>query len=98
MPENYLASFTREQLIRQGATMKDEDGRPRPLVEKDIREILDNAARRRGLAHARVLPLTEPSQPAVGPFRYHGMNRTIRATSSTNTGVTCAVSPCSRHG
>ena len=72
VPENYLASFTREQLvIRQGATMKDEDGRPRPLLEKDIQQILDNAARGEDGSYRVLASRNLPGRP-IGPFRYYG--------------------------
>jgi hypothetical protein len=72
VPENYLATFRREQLvIREGATMKDEDGRPRPLTQDDIDDILDNAARRADGSY-RVLASRNLAGRPLGPFRYYG--------------------------
>ena len=72
VPENYVASFKREQLtIAEGATIKDEDGRPRPLVADDIEQILDNAARRDDGSY-RVLASRNLAGRPVGPFRYYG--------------------------
>jgi hypothetical protein len=72
VPENYLASFRREQLvIREGATVKDEDGRPRRLQQPDIEEILDGAARAPDGSYRVLASRNLPGRP-VGPFRYHG--------------------------
>jgi hypothetical protein len=72
VPENYLASFKPEQLvINEGATIKDEDGRPRRLVASDIEDVLDNAARRED-GSFRVLASRNLAGRPVGPFRYHG--------------------------
>jgi hypothetical protein len=72
VPENYLASFKREQLvIREGATMKDEDGRPRRLEMSDIDEILERAARQADGSYRVLASRNLPGRP-VGPFRYYG--------------------------
>ena len=72
VPENYLATFKPEQLvINEGATMKDEDGRPRRLAMEDIEDILDNAARREDGSY-RVLASRNLRGRPVGPFRYYG--------------------------
>jgi hypothetical protein len=72
VPENYLASFTPDQLvIREGATMKDEDGRPRPLETRDIAEILEPVARRADGSYRVLASRNLPGRP-IGPFRYYG--------------------------
>ena len=72
VPENYLATFRPEQLvIREGATMKDEDGRPRRLVWQDIERILERAARQPDGSYRVLASRNLPGRP-VGPFRYHG--------------------------
>jgi len=72
VPENYLASFKPDQLIiREGATMKDEDGRPRRLTRDDIDAILDNAARNADGSY-RVLASRNLAGRPLGPFRYYG--------------------------
>jgi hypothetical protein len=71
VPENYLATFRPEQLvIREGATMKDEDGRRRPLTRDDIDDILENAARRADGSY-RVLASRNLAGRPIGPFRYY---------------------------
>ena len=70
--ENYLATLRREQLqIAPGATMKDEDGRSRPLTEDDIEDILERAARQPDGSY-RVLASRNIAGRPLGPFRYHG--------------------------
>jgi hypothetical protein len=72
VPENYLATFRPGQLvIREGATMKDEDGRPRPLTRDDIDDILENAAGRPDGSYRVLASRNLPGRP-VGPFRYYG--------------------------
>lgn len=72
VPENYLATFKPDQLvIREGATMKDEDGRPRRLEASDIEEILDRAAQQADGSY-RVLASRNLRGRPVGPFRYYG--------------------------
>ena len=72
VPENYLATFNPSQLvILEGATMKDEDGRPRPLLQNDIDDILENAARRADGSY-RVLASRNLRGRPIGPFRYYG--------------------------
>ena len=72
VPENYIATFKPEQLvIREGATMKDEDGRPRPLTRPDIDRILEGAARRADGSYRVLASRNLPGRP-VGPFRYYG--------------------------
>ncbi len=71
VPENYLATFRPEQLvIREGATMKDEDGRSRPLTRDDIDDILENAARGADGSYRVLASRNLPGRP-VGPFRYY---------------------------
>jgi hypothetical protein len=72
VPENYLATFTRDQLvIDEGATMKDEDGRRRPLTQEDIDAILDAAAVQEDGSYRVLASRNLPGRP-VGPFRYYG--------------------------
>jgi hypothetical protein len=72
VPENYLATFKPDQLvIREGATMKDEDGRRRPLKKEDIDEILDAAAQQQDGTYRVLASRNLPGRP-VGPFRYYG--------------------------
>jgi hypothetical protein len=72
VPENYLATFNPSQLvILEGATVKDEDGKPRRLVAKDIENILEHAARRDDGSY-RVLASRNLRGRPVGPFRYYG--------------------------
>ena len=72
VPENYLAFFKPEQLvIREGATMKDEDGRPRRLEPRDIDAILDGAARGADGTYRVLASRNLPGRP-IGPFRYYG--------------------------
>ncbi len=72
VPENYLATFHPEQLvIREGATMKDADGRPRLLEWSDIEDILERAARQPD-GRYRVLASRNLRGRPVGPFRYYG--------------------------
>jgi hypothetical protein len=72
VPENYLATCRPDQLvIREGATVKDKDGRPRRLTRDDIDEILDGAARQADGTY-RVLASRNLPGRAVGPFRYYG--------------------------
>jgi hypothetical protein len=72
VPENYLATFKPEQLvIREGATMKDEDDRPRPLTRDDIDDILEHAARQADGSYRVLASRNLPGRP-VGPFRYYG--------------------------
>ena len=71
VPENYLATFHPEQLvIREGATMKDEDGRPRPIEMTDIEDILEQAARQADGSYRVLASRNLPGRP-VGPFRYY---------------------------
>ena len=72
VPENYLATFRPDQLvIREGATMKDEDGRPRRLTRNDIDDILENAARNEDGSYRVLASRNLPGRP-LGPFRYYG--------------------------
>jgi hypothetical protein len=72
VPENYLATFKPDQLvIREGATMKDEDGRRRLLKKEDIDEILDAAAQQQDGTYRVLASRNLPGRP-VGPFRYYG--------------------------
>jgi hypothetical protein len=72
VPENYLATFRPDQLvIREGATMKDKDGRPRRLTRDDVDEIVEGAARQADGTYRVLASRNLPGRP-VGAFRYYG--------------------------
>jgi len=69
--ENYLATMRPDQLqIAPDATVKDEDGRSRPLTEDDVVSVLFRAARRSDGTY-RVLASRNIAGRPLGPFRYH---------------------------
>ncbi len=72
VPENYLASFRREQLsIGAGATAKDEDGKDEPLQWRHVDAVLEKAARGPDGSYRVLASRNLPGEP-LGPFRYHG--------------------------
>jgi hypothetical protein len=72
VPENYIATLRFEALeIAPGATMKDEDGRPRRLTQNDLEHIVENAAPQADGTY-RVLASRNLPGRVVGPFRYYG--------------------------
>jgi hypothetical protein len=72
VPQNSIATLRRETLeIAPDATMKDEDGRRRPLTELDVDDVLANAARGPDGTY-RVLASRNLPGRVLGPFRYHG--------------------------
>jgi hypothetical protein len=72
VPENYIAAFRREALtIAPDATMRDEDGRRRPLTDVDLDEIFEFAARQADGSYRVLASRNLPGRP-VGPFRFHG--------------------------
>jgi hypothetical protein len=72
VPENYLASFRREQLsIAAGATAKDEDGRDEPMRWRHVDDVLEKAARRADGSYRVLASRNLPGEP-LGPFKYYG--------------------------
>jgi hypothetical protein len=72
VPENYVAFFKREALvIEPGATMRDEDGRRRPLTDIDLDAIMEDAARQPDGTYRVLASRNLPGRP-VGAFRYYG--------------------------
>ena len=72
VPENYLATFRREDLsIAPGAMVKDQDGRDQPLRWRDIDGVLERAAQNADGTY-RVLASRNLAGDPLGPFRYHG--------------------------
>ena len=70
--ENYLATFRLEDLrVAPDATMKDEDGRARPLTFGDLIEIVAGVARQPDGSY-RVLASRNIAGRPLGPFRYYG--------------------------
>lgn len=71
-PENYLASIQPDALvIEPGTTITDRDGRPRPMTEEDIEDLLDRAARHDGRSYRVVASKALEGTP-LGPFKYYG--------------------------
>ena len=72
VPENDLALLDPEALvIAPDATMRDEDGRRRPLTRADVQDVLDMAAARPDGRYRVLASRNLPGRP-LGPFRYHG--------------------------
>lgn len=72
VPENYLATLRRDLLtIAPDATMRDEDGRSRPLTGADLDDILERAAVRADGSYRVLASRNLPGEP-IGPFRYYG--------------------------
>ena len=72
VPENYIATLRPDALeIAPGATMKDEDGRPRRLTPDDIEDILEHAAAQPDGTY-RVLASRNIGGRVLGPFRFYG--------------------------
>jgi hypothetical protein len=72
VPQNYIATLRREALgIAPDATMKDEDGRRRPLTQMDVDDVLENAARQEDGTY-RILASRNLPGRVLGPFRYYG--------------------------
>ena len=72
VPENDLALLDPDALvIAPDATMRDEDGRRRPLTRADVKAILDAAAVRPDGRYRVLASRNLPGRP-LGPFRYHG--------------------------
>ena len=72
VPENYIAYVTREDLvIGEGARKDYDDGRRRPLDQKDLDIVLSRAARDPDGAY-RVLASKALDGTPIGGFRYYG--------------------------
>ena len=72
VPENYIAYVTREDLaIGEGARKDYDDGRRRPLTQKDLDLVLSRAAREPDGSY-RVLASKALEGTPVGGFRFYG--------------------------
>jgi hypothetical protein len=72
VPENYVARFDRAQIaIGEGAMLRDETGKTRPIRERDIEDMLAKAPRTRD-GQYRALASRLISGKPLGPFRYNG--------------------------
>ena len=72
VPENYIATFRREDLrISPGTTVPDVDRRPQEMTERDIDEVLERAAQNDDGTYRVLASLNLPGEPR-GPFRYYG--------------------------
>lgn len=72
VPENYVATMRRDSLaLAPGATLRDRDGRKRPMTIDDIDDILELAAQN-GDGSYRVLASRNLTGQPLGPFRYYG--------------------------
>ncbi len=71
VPETYIFTFTREQLvIAPDATIKDARGKRRPMNDRDVTDLLLQVPRRRDGRYRAVASVFLPG--SVGEFRYHG--------------------------
>lgn len=72
VPENYLATFRREDLrIAPGTQLDDEFGRTRDMTEADVDALLAKAARRADGSYRVVASEGLPGKD-MGPFKYFG--------------------------
>jgi hypothetical protein len=72
VPENYLASFRREDLrIAPNTMLDDEHGRRRAMNDADVDALLQKAARKADGSY-RVVASEGIAGKDVGPFRYYG--------------------------
>ena len=72
VPENYLATMRRDNLaVAPGATMRDRDGRKRPMTIDDVDDILELGAPNSDGTY-RVLASRNLTGQPLGPFRYYG--------------------------
>jgi hypothetical protein len=72
VPENYLASFRREDLrIAPNTMLDDEHGRRRAMNDADVDALLQKAARKADGGY-RVVASEGIAGKDVGPFRYYG--------------------------
>ncbi len=71
-PDNYIVSFTREQLIlTPKSQLRDRLGRRRAMTPRDVTEVLLNVPRDTQGRYRAVASLGIKGEE-VGPFRYHG--------------------------
>jgi hypothetical protein len=71
VPETYIFTFRREQLvIGSDATVTDARGKRRPMNDRDVTDLLLHVPRRRDGRYRAVASLFISG--SVGPFRYHG--------------------------
>jgi hypothetical protein len=71
-PENYVATLRRESLAIDPKTrIEDRDGRERPMLPRDIDDVLERAARHPDGSY-RVLASKALAGRPLGPFRYYG--------------------------
>ena len=73
VPENYIAVIGREGLrIAPGATTHGRDGKKRPMTERDLDALLQQAARRTDGRYRVVASKAVEGRP-LGPFSYYGV-------------------------
>lgn len=71
-PENYIASIRPDALvIEPGTTIDDQDGRPHPMTEDDLEDLLDRVARHPDGSYRVVASKALDGTP-LGHFRYYG--------------------------
>ena len=72
VPENYIATFRREDLrIAPGTKVLDVDRREQDMTERDIDDVLERAAQNEDGTYRVLASLNLPGEPR-GPFRYYG--------------------------
>jgi hypothetical protein len=71
VPENYVASITRDMLVIDPGATVIEDGRRRPMTPRDLDIILKKAARSPDGSYRTLASKGLEGKP-VGPFRYYG--------------------------
>lgn len=72
-PENYIFHLRRSELsISSKAELRGPGGRPRPMNDRDIDDILERVPRRREGDYRLLASLALEGRP-VGPFRYSGV-------------------------
>ena len=72
VPENYIATFRREDLrIAPGTKVLDMDRREQDMREQDVDEVLERAAKSPDGTYRVLASLNLPGEPR-GPFRYYG--------------------------
>jgi len=72
VPENYIATLDADALqVAPDATMRDEDGRRRPIVRDDVDDVLEMAAQQPDGTYRVLASRNLPGRP-LGPFRYYG--------------------------
>ena len=72
VPENYIATFRREDLrIAPGTKVLDMDRREQDMIDRDVDEVLERAAQNSDGTYRVLASLNLPGLPR-GPFRYYG--------------------------